>query len=240
MVQLESSTPTYENVTEVQHGGGDCCDSFFMTCFSSWRLYCTKQLVAAATSVILYLMILLVNSGIILYENTVADTYRHLINKVVVLMSGYNVLLVTCILPVILARQFCAHPAVPYCSVHLFFALPLTLQIFFVHNELAVLLLWSTCQVGRVQAINEDVGKVVIVVVNLVLSFFFSSVLYMSFGREGFFMYTVCTGSCPGRREDSFAGKIVQSTLDIVSARYSEPLDIVNILPGNKSRFFSM
>ncbi len=167
-----------------------CCANFFTTCFSSWRLDCTKQMVAAITTVIFYLLVMLANSGIILYEKVVADTYRTLINKVVVLMSAYNMALSTWLLPMILMRQFCALEGL-YCPLNVFISLTLMLQIFLVHNELAVLLHWSSWRLGSIQAINEDIGKTVLGILNTLLSVFFAMIMCMSF-KEKIFIYKLC------------------------------------------------
>ncbi len=44
---------------------------------------------------VMYAVLLLLNAGIVVYENVVADTYRTLVNKAVAVMAAYNVLLMT-------------------------------------------------------------------------------------------------------------------------------------------------
>ncbi len=192
-----SSSPPV-NATQVDDDDPNCCANFFTTCFTGWHGHCARQLVAAVVSVFFYLVVMAANYGIVFYENVVADTYRTLINKVVALMSLYNMLLITGILPMMMSRQLCSHYGPSYCHFHTFFALALTLQVLMVHNELAALLQLRTWRHGSIQAINEDIWRRVLLASNAVLSCFFSLVMCVAFGKN-IFIFRMCMGECSGK-----------------------------------------
>lgn len=197
---LTSLPQTCANISNSSSAeNADCCINFFLSCTSQWTTECTRQLVMGVITSILTFLVIVVNGGIVVYENEVADTYRTLINKGVALMSQYNMLIATTVVPVTLSNNFCLKLNSTFCTVHLIVSLTILLQVILVHNELAILLNWSTWSIGRVQGINEDIGKKILSAINLVLSIFFSLIMCLSFGKQDIFIYRLCTGDCSGK-----------------------------------------
>ncbi len=56
---------------------------------------CWRMALTCVRMSVMYAVVLLLNAGIVVYENVVADTYRTLVNKAVAVMAAYNVLLMT-------------------------------------------------------------------------------------------------------------------------------------------------
>ncbi len=56
---------------------------------------CWRMALTCVRMFVMYAVVLLLNTGIVVYENVVADTYRTLVNKAVAVMAAYNVLLMT-------------------------------------------------------------------------------------------------------------------------------------------------
>lgn len=195
-----SPPKAYANVSgSASEENGNRCVNFLSTCTSQWTTSCTFQLVMACITCIIYVLIITVNGGIVVYENVVADTYRTLANKMVALMSGYNMLIATSMVPPALSNNFCLQLNSTYCTVNLIISLMALLQVILIHNELAILLSWSTRSIGSVQKLNEDIGRKILNGLNLTLSTLFSLTLCMGFGKEDIFIYRLCTGHCLGK-----------------------------------------
>ena len=176
----------------------DGCNNFLSTCTSQWAPHCNGQLVTGVMTCVFYLLVIAANGGIIVYENVVSDTYRTLINKVVTLMSMYNILLSTSFLPIALSSHFCIQLSSIYCTGNLLVTLTFVLQLILVHNQLAILLNWSTSRVGSIQSINEDIGKRIISTFNSMLSIFLSLIVCVRFGGKATFIYRLCIGTFSG------------------------------------------
>ncbi len=174
------------------------CRNFFSGCTYQWTPICSSQLATVTATCVVYLLVIAVNGGIIVYENVVPDTYRTLINKVVALMSAYNMFLSTSFMPIALSKHFCIQLNPTYCTGNVLLTTTFLLQVILVHNELAILLNLSTWKVGFIQGINEDIGRRIIIALNFALSAFFSLNISFSFGGKITFIYRLCVGNSTG------------------------------------------
>ncbi len=145
---------------------------------------------------LLYLLIVVVNAGIVVYERVVADIYRTLLNKVVAVMSMYNVCLSTWAQLAFSLNAVEVYPGTTLCTAHLFVIIILIQQEFLVHAEINLLCIFHFRKL-RIFEMNEEFGKRLIVSVNLVVSSFFSFVLCAVLG-ESFFFYQICVGGSAG------------------------------------------
>ncbi len=118
------------NGTAAGDNSSQCCQAnFFSACSPShWTQDCTRQLSAAATTVVVLLLVTAVNGGILVYDGVASDTYRTMTNKLVALMSAYNVLTTAAVVPIAMFRQFCIRLDSRFCAAHVFVMLSLLLQ----------------------------------------------------------------------------------------------------------------
>ncbi len=83
------------------------------------------------------------------------------------------------------------------CMVHLYVLVALMLQEIFIHVEINLLCAFHLWRL-RVLSLDEDFGKVLMVLVNLAVSLLVSAALCATSG-EAFFSYKLCVGDCPGK-----------------------------------------
>ena len=123
----------------------------------------------------------------------VPDTYRTLMNKVVALMSAYNIVFAHVMLVGAMPRNFHLSPGDPFCSLHLFAFVLLLLQVFLVHNEFAALLFVYARRPGFVELVNERVATSYIVAANLVVGTVLSASICVVSGAD-YTVYHACMG----------------------------------------------
>ncbi len=162
--------------------------------------------------IFLYLLVVTVNAGIIVYERVVADIYRTLVNKMVAVMSLYNICLTTwAIIVFVLRSAFDVNLGTVLCGAHLFVLVILILQEFLILIEINLLCLFHLRKL-RIFSMNEEFGTKLSVFVNFVLSSFFSSVICVLLGGKEFFFYQICIGGCWSKKKESlfpFQGHVI-------------------------------
>ncbi len=143
----------------------------------------------------LYLLIVLVNYGLIHYENTVPDTYRTLINKMVALIAWYRISLATVSMPP-LAIKLCfkikSLGSFP-CWIIQFGIITCGMQIIMAHNHIFILKYIYTCRLSTMGSINEGLVQRFIIILNILMSILITTKLMLAFGPS-YIVYQFCKG----------------------------------------------
>ena len=91
---MESETESLNSSGQHGHDGGD----------SSAGLIAAGGVLSFLFLLLAFLLIVSVNLGIVYYERVVPDAHRTLINKVAALVSAYNLITATSVIPPLAAR----------------------------------------------------------------------------------------------------------------------------------------
>lgn len=174
----------------------DSSEKSFPDCFSSWDPpgECTTMLLHLIRIVVSVLVSVVLNIGIIMYENLVPDTYRTLVNKLVAVMALYNILFLAGIVPVTMPYVLNIHLPETFCGIQTFFVNGLSIAEILVHNEVCFLLWFCTMRGSFVHRLNEDFGRKFLLMLNFSLSLFASSLMHLYYGTSSFLWFSMCNG----------------------------------------------
>ena len=133
------------------------------------------------------------NLTIIWYEYNVADNFRTLVNKIISVMAGYNLLL--CSSAVLLVCSWTAFGPLPpsFCMANTLILSFAFVQLILAVNELNIVRFLYACHFEHVGALNEEFFQHFFIVFNAVMGAFISALAgIVAIGNSTFFC--TCTG----------------------------------------------
>ena len=153
-----------------------------------------QALFASALLTAFYLLVLAANLGLVWYERVVPDAHRTLVNKTVALASLYNAGFATVLFPAAALRlHLPGGLGGPACDVLWHLGLFSMLQVYLVHNELAVLRYVYLCRLSTVGALDEGLLMAAAVSVNAAVGGLAVAVVLVAAGTDPNF-YQTCAG----------------------------------------------
>ncbi len=131
----------------------------------------TDRLVAATVCITIYLIVLLMNYGIVYYEREAPDMHRTLINKMVAVASILNMLLASMVAPIVTIKLLNDLSAWNdcLCTINRFLLIFFVSQLVLVYNEIIWLRI-VYLSVGHVGVVNEDLLKVYLNTINILVA----------------------------------------------------------------------
>ncbi len=155
----------------------------------------SSRAILATTLCALYLVIFIVNFGLIWYESILSDNYSTLLDKLVSLASAYRICSASKAALMIFARLvFVDKFNLLYCQFTFYTTQLFMVQLLFVYAETIYVQYYYSCRLGYLGTLNEDILFRVIIIVNFIVGSFLSFFWLAGAGKTNIY-FQFCQGS---------------------------------------------